>query len=58
MLISLLVATVLAILVVYANARLNPDATIKNVVHVAAIVVWVLYCLVVVTGRPFAGLAP
>lgn len=55
MLISLLVATVVAILVLYANRALNPEPTIKNIIHVGVIIVWCLVVLDLFTGRHLLG---
>lgn len=55
MLISVIVATVLAIIALYANKGLNTDATMQRVVHVLIIVLWALYLLDAFTGRHVLG---
>ena len=55
MLTAFIIGTVIALLFIYANRRLNPDATIQNIVHVVVIVVYVLFLLDLFTGRHYLG---
>ncbi len=55
MLISLLVALVVAGLILWAIAQLPLDATIAQIIRVVVIVLVVLYVLSVFTGRHLLG---
>ena len=56
MLISLLIAAVLAALLLWALSQLPLDATVVRIIRVVVIVVLVLYAISALTGRTFLPL--